>query len=193
MYTRTPQPTRGGRADGNTAPLSDHANCLARCGPHRRTLRRRGAAPAGADHEENPRQVTQEVGFNALNNKGFNTDVWTQVPEDGRRVFGYTGTWGTLTALGADLGQECPSETEPNPVDPQQSGVWVVDATDPTGPQVAAKIPVRAQVPGVAFFVEVVDNGEPRREDTFRIVVAEGYGAFGTLSGGNIQVSSSVP
>lgn len=47
-------------------------------------------------------------------------------------------------------------------------------------------------IPGVAFFVEVVDNGEPGRQDSFRLVVADGYGAMGTLTGGNIQVEGSL-
>ncbi len=47
--------------------------------------------------------------------------------------------------------------------------------------------------PGVSFFVEVVDNGEPGNADTFRIVLGDGYGAAGVLSHGNIQVRSTPP
>jgi hypothetical protein len=43
-------------------------------------------------------------------------------------------------------------------------------------------------VPGVRFFVEVEDLGEPGRADTFRIVLGDGYGAGGVLLKGNIQV-----
>jgi hypothetical protein len=46
-------------------------------------------------------------------------------------------------------------------------------------------------VPGVGFFVEVEDLGEPGRADTFRIVLHDGYAAGGVLLKGNIQVSSS--
>jgi hypothetical protein len=45
-------------------------------------------------------------------------------------------------------------------------------------------------VPGVSFFVEVEDLGEPGRADTFRIVLGDGYGAGGVLLKGNIQVRS---
>jgi hypothetical protein len=44
-------------------------------------------------------------------------------------------------------------------------------------------------VPGIGFFVEVEDFGEPGRADTFRIVVQDGYAAGGVLLRGNIQVS----
>lgn len=43
-------------------------------------------------------------------------------------------------------------------------------------------------VPGVRFFVEVEDLGEPGRADTFRLVLGDGYGAGGVLLKGNIQV-----
>lgn len=46
-------------------------------------------------------------------------------------------------------------------------------------------------VPGIGFFVEVEDLGEPGRADTFRIVLQDGYAAGGVLLRGNIQVSSS--
>ncbi len=45
-------------------------------------------------------------------------------------------------------------------------------------------------VPGVKFFVEVEDLGEPGTADTFRIVLADGYGAGGVLLRGNVQVES---
>ncbi len=43
-------------------------------------------------------------------------------------------------------------------------------------------------VPGITFFVEVEDFGEPGDADTFRIVLGDGYGASGVLLKGNIQV-----
>ena len=43
-------------------------------------------------------------------------------------------------------------------------------------------------VPGVRFFVEVEDLGEPGQADTFRLVLGDGYGAGGVLLKGNIQV-----
>ncbi|HKZ83754.1 MAG TPA: post-COAP-1 domain-containing protein [Anaerolineae bacterium] len=47
-------------------------------------------------------------------------------------------------------------------------------------------------VPGVTFFVEIVDNGEPGNADTFRLVLGDGYAAAGVLGGGNIQVRSGL-
>ncbi|HEU0248885.1 MAG TPA: post-COAP-1 domain-containing protein [Gaiellaceae bacterium] len=44
-------------------------------------------------------------------------------------------------------------------------------------------------VPGVRFFVQVEDLGEPGRADTFRIVLQDGYAAGGVLLKGNIEVS----
>jgi len=38
------------------------------------------------------------------------------------------------------------------------------------------------------YHVEVADNGEPGRSDTFLLVLENGYGAAGTLDGGNIQL-----
>jgi hypothetical protein len=41
---------------------------------------------------------------------------------------------------------------------------------------------------GGTYHVEVADNGEPGRNDTFNLVLSNGYGATGTLDGGNIQL-----
>lgn len=42
-------------------------------------------------------------------------------------------------------------------------------------------------VPGT-YTVDVSDNGEPGRADTFMIMLSTGYTAGGTLVGGNIQL-----
>ena len=44
-------------------------------------------------------------------------------------------------------------------------------------------------VPGVRYFVEVEDLGEPGTADTFRLVLQDGYAAGGVLLHGNIEVS----
>ncbi len=41
---------------------------------------------------------------------------------------------------------------------------------------------------GFTYQVDVADNGEPGRNDTFAIKLSNGYAAAGTLSGGNIQL-----
>jgi hypothetical protein len=45
-------------------------------------------------------------------------------------------------------------------------------------------------VPGIRFVVDVEDLGEPGDADTFRIVLADGYGAGGVLLNGNIKVEA---
>ncbi len=45
-------------------------------------------------------------------------------------------------------------------------------------------------VPGVAFFVEVEDNGKGS-DDVFRIVLGTGYSAGGNLTNGNVVVQPS--
>lgn len=41
---------------------------------------------------------------------------------------------------------------------------------------------------GFTYQVDVADNGEPGRSDTFAITLSSGYAASGTLAGGNIQI-----
>jgi hypothetical protein len=41
---------------------------------------------------------------------------------------------------------------------------------------------------GYSYRLDVADNGEPGRSDTFRIQLSNGYFASGTLEGGNIQL-----
>jgi hypothetical protein len=43
-------------------------------------------------------------------------------------------------------------------------------------------------VPGFTYKVDVTDNGEPGRADTFALELSNGYRAEGTLQGGNIQL-----
>ncbi len=87
----------------------------------------------GGDHLDPHRQGLEFVGGHPLHGEGMNTDIWTQVTDDGR-LFAYAGTWGT--PIGAE---GCPSETD-DPSDPQRSGVKIVDATDPTAPEMVAVV-----------------------------------------------------
>jgi len=41
---------------------------------------------------------------------------------------------------------------------------------------------------GFTYQVDVADNGEPGRNDTFAIKLSNGYSASGNLDGGNIQL-----
>ena len=47
-----------------------------------------------------------------------------------------------------------------------------------------------AQVDGQdgTYQVDVTDNGEPGRNDSFKLHLSSGYNASGTLGGGNIQL-----
>lgn len=95
----------------------------------------------GDSHLQNPREGLFEVGFHPLNDKSFNSDIWAWTDADDR-LFAATGTWGTLsTAAGTD---DCPSDDD-SQSDPQRSGVWIVEATDPSEPELASKLP---DVPG---------------------------------------------
>ena len=44
---------------------------------------------------------------------------------------------------------------------------------------------------GFTYQVDVADNGEPGRNDTFALSLSSSYSASGTLSGGNIQLHLS--
>jgi len=64
---------------------------------------------------------------------------------------------------------------------------WLVVRSDMKSASFAGK----AQVDGQGsydFRVDIVDNGEPGKSDTFKVSVSNGYSAEGTLDGGNIQV-----
>src|ERR687896_185610 len=97
------------------------------------------APPSGAEHTTSLRNGIQEVGFNDIENEGFNTDIMPWVSENGG-VYAATGTWGTLTALGAPPeGDPCPSEDDV-PTAPDNSGVKIVEATDPAEPTIVARV-----------------------------------------------------
>jgi len=44
---------------------------------------------------------------------------------------------------------------------------------------------------GFTYSVDVADEGEPGRSDTFALILSDGYKASGVLSGGNIQLHNS--
>ena len=68
------------------------------------------------------------------------------------------------------------------------TGVTAYDVTGSTSRHIEGTAEVNGQS-GYTYKVDVTDNGEPGREDTFSITVSNGYSASGTLSGGgNIQL-----
>ena len=88
-----------------------------------------------------------------------------------------SGFWGHLSYI--DHGA--------NGIKVKGTGVTSYEVTGPT----SRRIKGTAEVDGVGGFdytVDVSDAGEPGRDDTFSIVLSNGYSAFGKLVGGNIQL-----
>ncbi len=74
-----------------------------------------------------------------------------------------------------------------NGTDVKSTGVTAYFAVNP----VTRHIEGTAKINGKGSFtykVDVVDNGEPGRNDSFRLQLSNGYSATGTLMGGNIQL-----
>ena len=72
---------------------------------------------------------------------------------------------------------------------PDVKGTQVTSYTalDATTRRIEGKAKVNGR-PGFTYQVDVSDNGEPGRNDTFAIRLSNGYHASGSLSGGNIQL-----
>lgn len=66
---------------------------------------------------------------------------------------------------------------------------YTADPVDPASPTLR-HITGTAEINGQSgsYQVDVADNGEPGRNDTFTITLSNGYSASGTLTGGNIQL-----
>ncbi len=96
-----------------------------------------GSGTGTGSYLEYPRYHLEEVGFHALGNKGFNTDIIPWVSQEGG-VFAATGTWGSvLGALSGPTANDCPSQDD---ITGERSGVHIVDFTDPGNPVVAARL-----------------------------------------------------
>ena len=67
------------------------------------------------------------------------------------------------------------------------TGVTVYKVVNPTTRHIEGTAQVNGQ-DGFTYQVDVADNGEPGRSDTFTLQLSGGYGASGTLAGGNIQL-----
>ena len=66
------------------------------------------------------------------------------------------------------------------------TGVTGYTVTGPTSRHIDGTAEINGG-PGT-YSVDVADNGEPGRDDTFAIRLSNGYTAVGNLSGGNIQL-----
>jgi hypothetical protein len=107
----------------------------------------------------------------------------TGTPTGSRASFGVAGGikngsfWGHLTYT--DHGKGGPKV--------KGTGVTAYSIAGPTTRHIEGTAEVNG-VAGFTYAVDVSDNGEPGRSDTFRITLSNGYTAFGTLTGGNIQL-----
>ena len=107
----------------------------------------------------------------------------TGTPSGARGSFGVgggikqSGFWGHLTYI--DHG--------PNGLKVKGTGVTGYKVTGLLSRRITGTAEVDG-VGGVTYTVDVTDNGEPGRADTFTIELSNGYRASGTLAGGNIQL-----
>lgn len=67
------------------------------------------------------------------------------------------------------------------------TGVTGYTAVGPTTRRITGTCEINGRS-GFTYTAEVADNGEPGRNDTFRLSLSNGYTASGTLRGGNIQL-----
>ena len=101
----------------------------------------------------------------------------------GRNTFGVAGGlksrgfWGHLTYIDHATGMKV-----------KGTGVTGYTVTGPTSRRITGTAEING-APGFTYIVDVADNGEPGRQDTFMIqLFPSGYTAAGTLTGGNIQL-----
>ena len=107
---------------------------------------------------------------------------WIPGPSGGKATFGVTAK---ANASGAPSGNVTYQD---HGAAPRTVKSTTVTSVTPTGN--CAEIRGTAKVndtPGQTFQVVVCDDGEPGTSDTFSIIMS-GYGASGTLGGGNVQI-----
>ena len=75
------------------------------------------------------------------------------------------------------------------------TGVTAYTAPDPVNKPTLRHIEGTADIDGASgtYMVDVADNGEPGRDDTFSLKLSNGYTASGKLAGGNIQLHGESP
>ena len=107
----------------------------------------------------------------------------TATPSGAKGNFGVAGGikqgafWGHLTYI--DHGPGGPRV--------KGTGVTAYRVVDATTRHIEGTAQVNGQ-DGLTYQVDVADNGEPGRNDSFKLHVSGGYDASGTLGGGNIQL-----
>lgn len=109
---------------------------------------------------------------------------WILAPSGDRGTFGVAGGirngafWGHLTYV--DHGAR---------LKVKGTGVTGYTVTGPTSRQIRGTAEANGQP--VTYVVDVADNGEPGRQDTFSIRLSNGYSAAGSLQGGNVQLHTA--
>ena len=112
----------------------------------------------------------------------------TGAPSGAKGTFGVAGgvkngaLWGHLTYI--DHGPGGPKV--------KGTGVTAYVIVNPTTRHIEGTCEVNGQT-GFTYKVDVADNGEPGRNDTFALRLSNGYSASGTLGGGNIQLHFPCP
>lgn len=106
----------------------------------------------------------------------------TGTPSAARANFGVAGgtkqggLWGHLTYIDHGDGTSV-----------KGTGVTAYSVLSSTARHIEGTAEINGQS-GFTYAVDVVDNGEPGRNDDFAITLSNGYSASGTLQGGNIQL-----
>jgi len=116
---------------------------------------------------------------------------WINGPSGARANFAVAGgmkngaLWGHLTYI--DHGSRGPKV--------KGTGVTAYTAPDPVNKPTLRHIEGTADIDGASgtYMVDVADNGEPGRDDTFSLKLSNGYTASGKLAGGNIQLHGESP
>ena len=112
----------------------------------------------------------------------------TGTPSGAKGTFGVAGgrkqgaLWGHLTYI--DHGPGGPRV--------KGTGVTAYVIVNSTTRHIEGNCEVNGQA-GFTYKVDVSDNGEPGRSDTFALRLSNGYSASGTLGGGNIQIHFPCP
>lgn len=108
---------------------------------------------------------------------------WITAPSGAKGNFGVAGGiksgafWGHLTYI--DHGSQGPMV--------KGTGVTAYAVVNTTTRHIEGTCEINGQS-GFTYRVDVADNGEPGRNDTFNLSLSNGYSASGSLAGGNIQL-----
>lgn len=106
----------------------------------------------------------------------------TGTPSSAKGNFGVAGgtkngaLWGHLLYIDHGTGMKV-----------KGTGVTAYTVTGPNKRHIEGTAEVNGQA-GFSYQVDVADKGEPGRDDTFALLLSNGYSASGSLVGGNIQL-----